>query len=440
MSIILYLNFTGVRAFNERKRRGIKEGAALVVIERDLVIDCDEEAWADGVRSGDTLRQAKIASPACQVVRLREGGSKGPDGSGLKDILDALSRISPYIEPSEDWSGVFVDVSPGQSVHEVLFSAGRRFNQVFLGKARSKLVAKASSDWLFREYAADGKILPGKTAWGKVDRGEGYFLASVSEGKEKAFLSGATLDSLWAAPPEVLSTLRSLGLKRVRDLREVPLAGLARHIGDWAFPVKEWAEGKDRSPVKPLYPPPCLVKEMNFQEPVPLVKALFEPTLQSLASELVEKGIGFKVMQVSISGDFPGLFRERKFVRPVSSFDAMKTALGAALDELSREEGAVLSCPVISTFAVRLDEIAPVQAKPLFLIAESAREVNGAVPVALSLALSGLGQKFGDEAVKWGRAEAQGMGLKPEIVRREKMLSIWDPMRPQLQPSGMGDA
>jgi hypothetical protein len=436
MGLILHFNFIGARAFRERKVRGLKGGVALVILERDLVTDCDEKAWLDGVRPGDTLRQAKIASPACQVVRLR--GLRESDG--LKEILDALSRISPYIEPSADGSGVFAAVAPGQFVQLVpgLLSPAREgFSQAFIGEGGSRLVAKASSDWLFREYAGNRKVLPGKTAWGKIEWGDGYFLASVDEGKEKAFLSGATLDSLWPAPPEILSTLRSLGLKKVRDIREVPLVGLARHIGDWAFPVKEWAEGEDRSPVKALYPPPCLVKEVSFQEPVPLSEALFEPALRDIASELVEKGIGFKAMQISISGDFPGLFRERKFVRPVSSFEAMRNALGAALGEFSRKEGAVLSCPVVSVFALRLDEIAPVQAKPVSLIAGGTREVRTAVPVALALAISGIEQKFGDEAVNWGRADDLGMGGRPEIARREKMLSMWDPMRPDLQLLGL---
>jgi hypothetical protein len=432
MGRILYFNFIGARASHERRSRCVKN-AALVILEQNLVLDCDEKAWLDGVRPGDTLRQARIASPGCQVVRLRDAG----DSAGLKEMLDALSTLSPYVEPSADGKGIFVDVSPGTSIPELaafLRKSGGGEEacsfQAFIGQASSKLAARASSDWIFREYAGGRRIFPGKTAWGGVDRGEEYFLASVDEGREKAFLSGAALDCLWPAPPEVLSALRSLGLKKVRDIREVPLAGLIRHIGDWAFLVKEWSEGEDRTPVRALYPPPCIVKEVSFQEPVPLEKILFIPALKGLASELVEKGVGFKVMRVSLSGDFPALFRERKFVRPVSSLEAMKTALGAILEEVSRESGAVLSCPVLAGFTLKLDGIAPVQAKPVSLLSD-AREIRKAVPVALGLAISGIERKFGDEALSWGRSGDQGMGFKPEIMRREKMLSLWDPMRPE---------
>lgn len=440
MSRILYLNFIGARSAHERDARCLKDEVALAVLEGDLVVDCDKKAWQDGVRPGDTARQAKIASPACQVVRLREDSARNQDFKGLKPILDILSRLSPYVEPLEDGRGVFVDVSPSQSVHEALFPPAGKFDQAFIGESGSKLVAKAASDWLLKEFATGRKVLPVKTAWGEIGNGDGYLVATVNPGKERAYLSGAGLDSLWQATPDILTTLRSLGIKKVKDLREVPIAGLARHIGDWAFPIKKWACGEDRSPVKPLYPPRCLSKEVNFQEPVALVSGLFDPALQALASELVEKGIGFKSMRVTISGDFAPLTRYRTFVRPVSSLDAMKTALSVAMNDLSREESAALENPVISSFAICLDEIATVQAKPLALFGGEIPGEKRAMPVALSLAISGLEQKFGDEAVNWGRSEDRGMSRRPDIARRERMLSVWDPMRPSLQLSGAGDA
>ena len=442
MKSILYINFIGARAFHERKSRCLSECTALVVIEGDVVADCDEKAWADGVRPGDTLRQARIASPGCQVARVHDAGDPT---SAIKGILHALSRVSPYIEPSADGSGVFVDVTPGTSAAELVCSLKKStggdmfpFYQAFVGANGTKLLSKAACIWLSREYAEGRRIFPGKTAWGKVEQGEGYLLASVDRGREKVFLSGAAVESLWPTPPEVLGDLRTLGLKKVKDLREVPLAGLIRHIGDWAFLVKQWAEGEDRSPVKALYPPPSILREVNYTEPVPLVKAVCDPVLAGLAVELVEKGVGFKSMRVSVSGDFPGISRERKFLRPVSSLDAMKTAVGAILEEISRENGAagVGSCPSISGFSIHLNEIAPVQAKSICLLSDSARLVRQAVPVALGLAIAGIEQKFGGEAVGWGRSEDRETGFTPEIARREKMLSVWDPMRPEFVFSG----
>jgi len=439
MRTVLYINFIGARAFHERKSRCLKDTVALAVVEDDRVVDCDERAWVGGVRPGDTLRQARIASPACQIVRVRDGESF----DGIKRILDALSRVSPYIEPSADGRAVFVDTTPGLPVGEVISSFkgaiqaggdGFPFYQAFVGESGTKLLSKAACSSLSREYAEGRRIFPGKTAWGKIERGEGYILASVERGKEKAFLSGEAIESLWPAPPEVLGDLRSLGLKKVKDLREVPLTGLIRHIGDWAFLVKKWADGEDRSLVKALYPPPCVLREVNFTEPVMLGKEVFDPALKGLAAELVEKGIGFRSMQIIVAGDFPALSRERKFVRPVSSQDAMETAVGAMLEEISRESAG--ACPSVSSFSIHLREIAPVQAKPLSLLPDGAQSVKRALPVTLGLAIAGIEQKFGGEAVSWGRSGGRETGFTPEIARREKMLSVWDPMRPEFAMGG----
>ena len=426
--IVLYLSFSGARAFNEKRAQGIKEEIPVVVLDEDLVTDCDEKAWNDGVRPGDTVRQAKIVSPGCRIVRTR--GPWYP-----KEVLDALSRLSPYVETTEDGKGVFVDVVSAIGASEIEFllkisMGGTVPFRIFTGRAGSKLLARAVAEWLFRRYADRGRMPPGKTAWGEVDLRGSLFLASVDRGKEKAFFSGAALDSLWPVPPDILSTLRSLGLKKVGDLREASLSSLARVIGDWAYLVKEWAEGEDRTPVKALYPPPRIRKEASFQEPVLLTKELFLPVLAGLSAELIEKGIGFKAMKLTLSGDFPVLVREKKFVRPICSLEVMGTALEGILCDIFRGRDPTQPCPLISGFSLELEEIVSVQAEPVSLLYDGVRKPRKAIPLSLGLAIDGLERKFGGDALSWG-PRGGGPKSNPEVVRREKMLSFWDPMRVQ---------
>jgi len=462
MRSILYFNFIGARAFYERRARGLKPDIPLAVVEDDSVIDCDEGAWLDGVRPGDTVRQAKIASPRCQIARIHGAGDSL---TAMKEILDVLLKVTPYIEPSPDGNGVFLDVTPGIPVGDLMLSfqkitgsEGFPFYRVFAGENGTKLLAKAACQHLSREYAEGGRIFPGKTPWGKVERRSGYILASVDRGKEKLFLSNANIECLWPAPPDVLGTLRSLGLKKVKEVREVPLSGLSRHLGDWAFLVKKWVEGEDRSLVKALYPPPCIVREVNYAEPVMLAKEIFKPAVKSLADELIEKEIGFRSMRLLASGDFPAFSRERKFLRPVSSEGALSTAINAMIDEVEANTG-VVRRPVdasaangaidksigntegdmhlsISGFSIQLSEVAPAQVRPLSLLVDGERLVSKAVPVSLGLAISGIERKFGGEALSWGCSGDPETGFTPEIARREKMLSVWDPMRPEFGLGG----
>lgn len=447
MGRILYLKFLGARAIQEAKKQDLSCEKPLAILERDLVLDCNEKAWDDGVRPGDTLRQARIASPMCRVLRVG-----GIGGEHLEDILEALAKISPYIEPSPDQNGVFVDIPHDSAPEEILDLLGGLYFCAFAGLSSSKLVSRAVCDLLMKEYLGRGKVSAGNTLWGSVryeasrsapqregQEGEdggrtgSRVVAVVTAGREKAFLAWAPLDSLWMAPTEILSALKSLGLKKVRDLREVPVSALAEHIGDWAYMVKRWADGEERSRVQALYPPPTLSREVNFIEPVPLQKELFHGVLKDLAACLIEKGVGFKTLRLSLSADFQ-MFSgnpsgERKFVRPVASLDVMRAAVDAIVESILKDISPD-SVPAISGFSIELGGIAPVQAKPSPLFHMDAPVRPKAIPVALKLTLFGLEEKFGDRAVTWGKRDAESERFDPEIIRREKMLAIWDPMRP----------
>lgn len=430
MGRVLYLKFIGARAIQEAKNRGLGGSKPLALLERDLVIDCDEKAWADGVRPGDTLRQARISSPACQVIRV-----SGVGGEHLKEILDVLAGLSPYVEPVADQNGMFVDISLTASATKILDLLNGLYQMAFAAVSNSKLISRAACDLFMQEYVGRARISSGKTKWGSLHQENGRVVAVIDDGKEKAFISGAPLDSLWMAPPEVLSTLRSLGLKKVKDLQEVSTAALAGRAGDWAVMVKRWASGEEHSRIQALYPPPSLTKEVNFLEPVPVQREVFDDALKVLAASLIEKGVGFKSIRLSLSGDLQALSGnasgERKFVRPVSSLETMRVAVDAIFEEIVAGADSALPFPALSGFRLKLDDIAPVQAKPSPLFDTGAIAKPKVVPVALGLALFGLEDKFGDRAVTWGKKETEAERFKPEIMRREKMLSIWDPMRPE---------
>ena len=91
MGRVLYLKFLGARAIQEAKNNGLRSGKPLVVLDRDLVIDCDDKAWACGVRPGDTQASHDIISgmPGLKV--------SGP--GGRRNILDILAKVGPYVEP-----------------------------------------------------------------------------------------------------------------------------------------------------------------------------------------------------------------------------------------------------------------------------------------------------------------------------------------------------
>lgn len=437
--VISYLTFIGAKAHSERSSRRLNPEVPLVVVSRDVVRDCDEKAWKSGVRPGDTVRQAKIASPGCQVV----SSPANDDGhfSHLKDILDVLSAASPFLEPSEDGSGVFIALPSDIPVASFFPALNGMFYKVFVASSRSKMVAKAGAIWLSDQYTANQivnrtnrsnrKVSSEVIGWGTVKQGENYLWAEIAAGKEKVFLANAPMRLLWQAPPEVISTLTSLGLKKIKDIQKVGVYDLSRQIGDWAYLVKEWANGADRSTVKPLYPPMIITREANFQEPVAPCIEMLEPKLREMVEELSEKGLGCQIIELSLAGDFPALTRQKKLARTACALESLRLSVKSLLEETILENTSAMSHnPSVTGFCLTVSGLAAVHPKPVSLFGPPERETKTrAIPVSLGVALDGLEGKFGQNAVTWGKKDKEDRRFKPEIMRRERMLSIWDPMR-----------
>lgn len=425
--MISYLSFIGARAHQERSVHRLNHTLPLVVIRQGLVSDCDEKAWKNGIRIDDTLRQAKIVAPFSQIVHVT-----GCDGEGLRQILDILSTVSPYVEPATGKHATFIDLTGETSVTSLLPQLKGLFFAAVIGSSRSKLIARASSEIYLQRLVRNKKLAPGKTSWGYVNICSDYIHVVIEPGKEKAFLTTAPLQSLWMVPPEVLLVLQTLGLKQVRDVMDVSIDELARHIGDWALPVKRWAGGEDSSRVKAAYPPTNLMRDVGFPELVPLGPDLLEPALEDLCAELIEKGLGFKVMELTLTGEFPPFARQKKFLRPVCSPDAMKLALGNILNQIACDPGLCMQYKEVSGCKLKLGEIVPLQAKPVTLFSSQRLDFQTcrqAFPVSLGMTLMDIESRFGDNAIAWGKSDSKGIRLHSEVLRRENMLAFWDPMR-----------
>jgi len=425
MTNIFYLSFLGARAAQERANRRLDTGLPLVIAIQNIVFDCDKKAFKEGIRPGDTIRQAKITSPACQVIKTDQ-----KNAMQLKNILDVLLRITPHVEPDENGNGIFCELSPGESFHEIISLLKQMHFMVIAGNSKSKFVAKAASLWIMQRYFENQKILAGRKRWGHIDIGNDYIIMAIENGKEKTFLSKMPLSSLWPLPPEIVSTLYSLGMKNLKDLQEISLDALSHQIGDWAYPVKEWASGKDRTRIKQVYPQPCIIKEINVQEPISVLRIDFlEPTLKEISEELIENGIGFKKMTICISGDFPSLEIEKRSVRPICTFESLKVFTNILLDKIQTSTTHKPLDVTISSVLFKFLDIVPVSAKPVLLLRTlKENTIKRRTFFSLERTLFNINKKYGDQCIGWG-SDNQGVILNPEILRREKMLSLWDPIR-----------
>lgn len=423
MDTMFYFKFIGARAQQERVNRNIDPDSPLAVDCRKTILDCDEKAFKDGIRPGDTIRQAKLASPCCKIVSVSNETSHT-----LTSIIDALSSITPFVEPDEKDCGVFLDVGD-KSVHEVLSLLNGMFYMTVVTKSTSKFVAKASSVHMAQQILTKRKIKSAQKPWGCVEMGANYALVYVKPGKEAIYLANMPISLLWPLPSDVISILYSLGFRTFKDLQQISPSQLSSKIGDWAPLVVDWAKGKDVSQVKPLNFVRYIEKTFEIED------VNLDDVLKEISEELVQKNLGFRHLAITFSGDFPPVKVEKEMVRPVFGLESLRDVVSSLIEEMSSRPGSeALHRPLnVSLFIGDLEKM-PV--KQMFLI-NTPSDIrhfaqNGHTSSAsLQSVFMSIEEKYGESALFWGieHGEKQYSAFKQEFLRREKMLSFWDPMR-----------
>jgi len=420
MSCVYYFKFIGARAYQEKVNRKLDPNMPLAVCFQNSILDCDEHSFKDGVRPGDTVRQAKLASPLCRIIQVSD-----PTSNGLKHILDAFAALTPFIEPDKEGCGVFVEVPKDKLPAEILALMDGMFHIAIVTKARSKFLAKASSIWMAQKLFQSRKPAPGKKPWGHVESGANYISIDIKPGKEAVYCAGMPIALLWPLTPDMISHLYTLGFSTFKDLQQTPANRLAWQIGDWAYPVLDWVNGRERSQVKPLYPKPSIEKTITVENPMDaLTPQILEPALREVSEQLIQSGTGFKHLTITLSGAFKPVVREKKSVRPVCMFEPLKTIVSQLFEEMVSELSHEVLCRV-SSVLLTFEDIDRVPVTQMSL-GEPNRGALG-VPASLELALTGIEQKYGDSALIWGHKHSKV--FKPEILRRERMLAFWDPVR-----------
>ncbi|HPZ78167.1 MAG TPA: hypothetical protein PKY90_04085 [Bacillota bacterium] len=426
MRDVYYFKFIGARTRQEKADSAAHSRFPTAVAFQDIILDCDEKAFKEGVRPGDTVRQAQLASPSCQIIITSD---KSP--YVLTSVIDVLSSVTLFVELDERDCGVFLQ-DPEKPLTEVLSLLDGMFDMAIVTKSRSKFLTKCSSIWVSQKVFKGHKILSSKKSWGRIEVGNNYILVDVEQGKEKTFLANMPLALLWPLPPDVISILYSLGFKTFKDLQQISPSQLTYQIGDWAHTVINCVNGEDISLVNPLTAKLCIEKIVELEN-MDLDKALKE-----VAEEFAQNGLGAKHITVTLAGDFPPVVREKKSIRPLYSFESLKSVVSNLIQEVANDLGN-FSFRKPSTVSIFFRDIEQVSVRQMFLMEHFTgnRENrrldlgNSEASVSLESVLSDIEKKYGESVLAWGWEceQKQSDIFRPEILRREKMLSFWDPTR-----------
>jgi protein ImuB len=326
------------RLSTDRITRQSHEAAPLVVFGKrgnlDLLLAVDAKAQRLGLTAGLALAQARAMHPALAAVPEDQAG----DARLLDALADWCQRYTPLvaIDPPD---GILLDI--GGCAH--LFGGE--------AKLRDDLLARVTGFGLSARAAIATTI---GTAWAAARFGD----AAVATNNREC-LAPLPLAAL-RLPPDMVTALARLGLKRIGDILDLPRAPLAARFGVALLRQLDRALGREDEPLTPRLPVPPYVAERSFHEPIAReedVLATVERLAARLQTTLTTRGDGARRLELA-------LFRTDGVVKRIAAGTSRPTRDPQAIRALFVERLAALGDEIDPGFGFDLLRLSVLVAEP----------------------------------------------------------------------------
>jgi DNA polymerase-4 len=346
---------------------------------RGVVSTASYEARKFGVHSAMPAAQARRLCP--QAVFLRPRFARYQEVS--QQIRAILYSYTPLVEPIS-LDEAFLDLTGTERLlgpaEEVAREIKRRVREetgltCSVGVGPNKFLAKLASS---------------------LAKPDGFLV--VREGEELAFLEDLPIERLWGVGEATAKRLRGLGITTVGQLRGLALEELLDKFGSLGRSLYELARGIDRSPVIPEREARSLGAERTFPEdltdPEEMERVLFSLS-EEVGRRLREEGLKGRTVQLKVRfADFKTITRAKTLSRP--------TDLGREIFEEARRLLAerVQLRQGVRLLGVQVSGLIPKDQEqlPLFQDEKERRSAE------LERLIDEIRARFGEEALKWGRA------------------------------------
>ena len=214
---------------------------------RGVVAAASYEARAFGVRSAMPMARAVRLCPELLIVR--------PDFSKYKaasqTVMGILRSATPLVEPLS-LDEAYLDVSDNLWGEPLAMEVAKRLKKTI----REELALTASAGVAPNKFLA--KIASG---WKKPDG-----LTVIAPERVEAFLQELPVEALWGVGPVTAKKLRSVGIKRLIDVRATDMEVLERTVGSLADWLVRLAHGDDPRPVTPHRETKSVSSETTYAE------------------------------------------------------------------------------------------------------------------------------------------------------------------------------
>ena len=235
---------------------------------RGVVAAASYEARAFGVRSAMPMARAVRLCPQLLIVR--------PDFSKYKaasqKVMEILRSATPLVEPLS-LDEAYLDVTENLWGEPLAMEVAKRIKK----RIRDELALTASAGVAPNKFLA--KIACG---WNKPDG-----LTVIAPERVEAFLQELPVEALWGVGPVTAKKLRSVGIKRLVDVRETDMELLEKTVGSLADWLVRLSHGDDPRPVTPHRETKSVSSETTYAEDLRDF-ARIKSEIQALAAEVAE--------------------------------------------------------------------------------------------------------------------------------------------------------
>ncbi len=224
---------------------GRPTAVAVEAAARSLIVAASAEARAAGVRRGMPLSEAQGLCRDLCVLPPNEALYR----RAMLSIIDVIRAYTPVYEPLR-FGRAYLDMTGSQrlfgAVKDAAAAVQRQIrNRLRLsaaaGVAVNKLVSRAASEFVALNGEHDG-------------------LCDVRRGQEAAFLAPLSIAYLPGVRRPVFEELRDLNIRLIRELAATPVEMLQTVFGRFGVLLHQRAHGIDPRPVIPPKQPPEIIE------------------------------------------------------------------------------------------------------------------------------------------------------------------------------------
>ncbi|MBN1998302.1 hypothetical protein JW935_12160 [candidate division KSB1 bacterium] len=365
----------------EPRLRDRPVAVAIQTASRSLVFAVSHEARQNGVYRGMPLQQARRNCPDLTVLPPNEDLYI----RATRAMQDVLSHFSPVIEPLR-FGHAYLDMTGSGRLFGRIKDAAARIQREIRGQLRlesnagvagNKLVSKVASDVVFRARERLG-------------------LCDVRHGYEEKFLAPLAVGYLPGVSNNVREQLLDLNIRIVRQVAVISSENMQMVFGRFGLLLHQRAHGIDNRPVQPPKRAPEVVTVETLAQDsndFSLIRGFVFRQLALAAKSLREKGLfaGRLVLEIRYSDYKDDIVQMR--VPPTDS----ETELVPVVEGLLQR--AVSRRIRVRKMTLRLKDLIPAP-RQLSLFDEP----KDAKMTALTTAMDKIRDKFGDGAIRFGRA------------------------------------